>query len=97
MIRLAAEAGIVAGCIEDASGNPRKPIYDFTLSVERVHAAVEMAHALPGPFMLTARAENFLRGSRDLGDTLRRLQAYEQVEADVLYAGELQLSQWFAL
>jgi 2-methylisocitrate lyase-like PEP mutase family enzyme len=86
-IRLAAEAGVVAGSIEDASGNPQKPIYDFTLAVERVHAAVELAHSLPGPFMLTARAENFLRGSGDLDDTIRRLQAYERAGADVLYAG----------
>ena len=86
-IRLAAEAGVVAGSIEDATGNPQKPIYDFTLAVERVHAAVEMAHALPGPFMLTARAENFLRSSGDLDDTIRRLQAYERAGADVLYAG----------
>jgi 2-methylisocitrate lyase-like PEP mutase family enzyme len=87
MIRLAAETGVVAGSIEDATGDPRTPIYDFNLSVERVHAAVEMAHSLPGPFMLTARAENFLRGSGDLDDTIRRLQAYEQAGADVLYAG----------
>ena len=78
---------IVAGSIEDATGDPRKPIYDFNLSVERVQAAAEMAHSLPGPFMLTARAENFLRGSRDLDDTIRRLQAYERAGADVLYAG----------
>jgi 2-methylisocitrate lyase-like PEP mutase family enzyme len=87
MIRLAAETGVVAGSIEDATGDPRMPIYDFNLSVGRVHAAVEMAHALPGPFMLTARAENFLRGPRDLEDTIRRLQAYERAGADVLYAG----------
>ena len=87
MIRLAAETGVVAGSIEDATGDPRTPIYDLNLSVERVHAAVEMARSLPGPFMLTARAENFLRGSRDLDDTIRRLQAYERAGADVLYAG----------
>jgi 2-methylisocitrate lyase-like PEP mutase family enzyme len=60
MFRLAAETGVVAGSIEDATGDPRTPLYDLNLSVERVHAAVEMAHSLPGPFMLTARAENFL-------------------------------------
>jgi len=87
MIRLAADAGVVAGSIEDATGDPRKPIYDFNLSVERVQAAAEMARSLPGPFMLTARAENFLRGSRDLDDTIRRLQAYVRAGADVLYAG----------
>lgn len=86
MIRLAAEAGVVGGSIEDATGNPAKPIYDFALAVERVHAAVEVARALAVPFMLTARAENYLHGRPDLDDTLRRLQAFEQAGADVLYA-----------
>ncbi len=86
MIRLAAEAGVVGGSIEDATGDPRNPIYDFDLAVERVHAAAAVAHALPGPFMLTARAENFLHGRRDLDDTIRRLQAFEAAGADVLYA-----------
>ena len=84
-IRLAADAGAVAGLIEDATGDPRKPIYDLNLAVERIHAAAEAAHALPVPFILTARADNFLRGSRDLDDTLRRLQAYEKAGADVLF------------
>jgi len=86
MIRLAAEAGVVGGSIEDATGDPAKPIYDFELAVERVHAAVETARSLPFPFVLSARAENFLHGRRDLDDTLRRLQAFEKAGADVLYA-----------
>jgi 2-methylisocitrate lyase-like PEP mutase family enzyme len=86
MIRLAAEAGVVGGSIEDATGDPAQPIYDFPLAVERVHAAVEVARALPFPFMLTARAENLLHGRPDLDDTIRRLQAFEKVGADVLYA-----------
>jgi 2-methylisocitrate lyase-like PEP mutase family enzyme len=86
MIRLAAEAGVVGGSIEDATGDPAQPIYDFPLAVERVHAAVEVARALPFPFLLTARAENLLHGRPDLDDTIRRLQAFEQVGADVLYA-----------
>jgi 2-methylisocitrate lyase-like PEP mutase family enzyme len=85
MIRLAAEAGISGGSIEDATGDPSHPIYDFDLAVERVHAAVEVARALPVPFLLTARAENLLHG-RDLDDAIRRLQAFERVGADVLYA-----------
>jgi 2-methylisocitrate lyase-like PEP mutase family enzyme len=85
MIRLAAEAGVVGGSTEDATGDPARPIYDFQLAVERVHAAVEVARSLPFPFVLTARAENLLHG-RDLDDTIRRLQAFEQVGADVLYA-----------
>ncbi len=86
---LAAEAGAVGGSIEDASGDPAKPIYDFTLAVERVAAAVEAVRRLPFPFTLTARAENFLHGREDLDETLRRLQAYERAGADVLYAPAL--------
>jgi 2-methylisocitrate lyase-like PEP mutase family enzyme len=85
-IRRAAEAGAVGGSIEDATGNAEKPIYDFDFAVERVRAAVEIARALPFPFTLTARAENFLHGRPDLDDTIRRLQAFERAGADVLYA-----------
>ena len=86
LIRLAAEAGVVGGSIEDATGDAQQPIYEFDLAVERVHAAAEVARSLPFPFTLTARAENFLHGRRDLYDTIRRLQAFEQAGADVLYA-----------
>ncbi|MCX5515084.1 2-methylisocitrate lyase [Kaistia algarum] len=85
-IQLAAEAGLVGGSIEDATGDALSPIYDFALAVERVHAAVEAARSLPFAFTLTARAENFLHGRPDLDDTLRRLQAFEKAGADVLYA-----------
>src|SRR6266700_3324624 len=86
-IRLAAEAGADGGSIEDATGDPRRPIYDFALAVERVQAAVEVARSLPIPFTLTARAENLLYGRHnDLDDTIRRLQACEAAGADVLYA-----------
>jgi 2-methylisocitrate lyase-like PEP mutase family enzyme len=86
IIRLAADAGVVGGSIEDATGRDDKPIYDFNLAVERVAAAAEVAHALPFPFILTARAENFLHGRRDLEETIRRLQAFAKAGADVLYA-----------
>jgi len=85
-IRRAAEAGAVGGSIEDMTGDMRNPIYEFTLAVERVQAAVEVARSLPFPFTLTARAENFLYGRTDLDDTIRRLQAFEAAGADVLYA-----------
>jgi len=75
-IRLAAEAGLAGGSIEDYSGDAKTPIYDFDLSVERVRAAVAMAKSLPVPFMLTARAENLIRGRSDMADTIRRLKAY---------------------
>ena len=86
ILRLAAEAGIVGGSIEDATGDASRPIYDFNLAVERVHAAVEVARALPFRFVLTARAENLLHGRLDLDDTIKRLQAFEKAGADVLYA-----------
>ena len=82
IIRLAAGAGISGGSIEDATGEADRPIYDFQQAVERVQAAVEVARALPVPFLLTARAENLLHGRLDLDDTIRRLQAFERA-ADV--------------
>jgi 2-methylisocitrate lyase-like PEP mutase family enzyme len=85
-IRLAAEAGAVGGSIEDATGESKNPIYDFDLAVTRVRAAADLAHALPVPFLLTARAENLLHGRNDMADTIRRLQAYAAAGADVLYA-----------
>jgi len=86
MIRLAGEAGVVGGSIEDATGDASRPIYDFALAVERVQAAVEVARSLPFRFMLTARAENMIQGRLDLDDTIKRLQAFEKAGADVLYA-----------
>jgi 2-methylisocitrate lyase-like PEP mutase family enzyme len=85
-IRLAAGTGLVSGLIEDATGTPAAPIFDFGLAVERVRAAVEAARSLPFPFLVTARAENFLYGRPDLDDTIRRLQAFQDAGADVLYA-----------
>jgi 2-methylisocitrate lyase-like PEP mutase family enzyme len=85
-IRLAAEVGLVGGSIEDATGDKDKPLYDLSLAAERVAAAVQAARALPFPFTLTARAENFLRGNPNLDDTIKRLQAFEKAGADVLFA-----------
>lgn len=85
-IRMAAEAGLVGGSIEDATGDPARPLYDIGQATERVAAAVVAARALPFHFTLTARAENFLRGNPDLDDTIRRLQAFEKAGADVLFA-----------
>ena len=85
-IRLAASAGLVGGSIEDASGDPGQPVYDLGLAVERIRAAAAVSRALDFPFTLTARAENFLLGRPDLPDTIRRLQAYQEAGADVLYA-----------
>lgn len=85
-IPLAADAGLAGCSIEDASGDATNPIYDFDHAVARVRAAVKAARALPFPFVLTARAENFLHGRKDLADTIKRLQAFEAAGADVLYA-----------
>jgi 2-methylisocitrate lyase-like PEP mutase family enzyme len=85
-VRLAGEAGLVGGSIEDASGDAAKPLYDFNHAVERVAAAAEAARAHAFPFTLTARTENYLRGHPDLDDTIRRLQAFEKAGADVLFA-----------
>jgi 2-methylisocitrate lyase-like PEP mutase family enzyme len=85
-IRLGAEAGLVGGSIEDATGRADRPIYLFDDAIERVRAAVAAARSLPFPFTLTARAENFLHGVRDLPDTIRRLVAFADAGADVLYA-----------
>ncbi len=82
-IRRGAAAGLAGGSIEDYSG---KALYDLDHAVERMEAAVAAARAAPGGFVLTARAENFIRGRPDLDDTIRRLQAYERAGADVLFA-----------
>jgi 2-methylisocitrate lyase-like PEP mutase family enzyme len=85
-IRLAAGIGLVGGSIEDATGRADTPIYPQDLAVARIRAAVEAARALDFPFTLAARAENFLHGRADLDDTIRRLVAYAEAGADVLYA-----------
>ena len=85
-IRLAAKIGLVGGSIEDSTGRDNDPIFPFDLAVERVKAAVQAARSQSFPFMLTARAENFLHGRTDLYDTLRRLEAFAAAGADVLFA-----------
>jgi 2-methylisocitrate lyase-like PEP mutase family enzyme len=85
-IRDACGVGLVGGSIEDATGDPAKPIFEHDLAVRRIEAAVAAARGLPVKFMLTARAENFIRGNPNLDDTIRRLKAYEDAGADVLFA-----------
>lgn len=85
-IRRAAAAGAVGGSIEDATGRPDRPLYEHSHAVERIAAAAQIARSLDLPFTLTARAENYLVGRPDLGDTIRRLQGYQAAGADVLYA-----------
>ena len=83
-IRLAVQAGLAGGSIEDATGDPDNPIYEFQLAVDRVAASAKAARDCQ--FFLTARAENFLHGRADLNDTIRRLQSFAEAGADVLYA-----------
>ena len=85
-VRLAAEAGLVGCTIEDSTRNTEKPLYDEQLAIERIAAAAEAAHSLPFPFMLAARAHNLLYSNPSLDATIRRLQAFEKVGADVLFA-----------
>ncbi|SEW51057.1 isocitrate lyase/PEP mutase family protein [Chitinophaga arvensicola] len=85
-ILLAAKAGLAGGSIEDATGRPGDPIYPFELALERVKAAVAAAKSLAHPFTLTARAENLIYGRPDLKDTIRRLEAFADAGADVLFA-----------
>jgi 2-methylisocitrate lyase-like PEP mutase family enzyme len=83
-IRLGADIGLAGGSIEDATGDPENPIYEFQLAVDRIAAAAKAAHGCQ--FVLTARAENFLHGRPDLDDTIRRLRSFADAGADVVYA-----------
>jgi 2-methylisocitrate lyase-like PEP mutase family enzyme len=85
-IRQAAAIGLVGGSIEDATGDKDAPLYDLETAAVRVKAAVQAAQSLSIPFVLTARAEGFLRGRPDLEDVIKRLQAFEAAGADVLFA-----------
>lgn len=85
-VRRGGEAGLAGCTIEDATRNPAHPVYDFGLAVERIAAGAEAAQALTFPFMLTARAHGLLFDPAALDDVIRRLQAFENAGADVLFA-----------
>ncbi len=85
-IRQAAAVGLVGGSIEDSTYESASPLYEIAHAADRVRAAAEAARAQPFPFVLTARAENFLVGRPNLADAIKRLQAYQEAGADVLYA-----------
>ena len=84
--RLVASAGAVGASIEDATHDPEEPLLEIAHAADRVRAAAAAVHALPFPFMLTARAECFLAGRKDIKDVIARLQAYQEAGADVLFA-----------
>jgi 2-methylisocitrate lyase-like PEP mutase family enzyme len=92
-IKLAAEAGLVGGSIEDVSGRADGAVYELGHAADRISAAAEVVRNLPFRFTLTARAENYLVGSPDLKDTITRLQAYQEAGADVLYAPGLKTKE----
>jgi 2-methylisocitrate lyase-like PEP mutase family enzyme len=92
-IRLAALTGLVGGSIEDRPPRPANAVYEYGHAVERVRAAAEAANALPFPFTLTARAENYLCGHPDLSDTIKRLQGFQEAGAHVLYAPGLKTKE----
>jgi 2-methylisocitrate lyase-like PEP mutase family enzyme len=92
-LQLAIKTGLAGGSIEDSTGRADNPIYEHQLAVERVRAAAEVAKALPFPFMLTARCENYLAGKTDLKDTIARLQAYQEAGANALYAPGLRTKE----
>ncbi len=85
-VRAAGEVGLCGCTIEDTTADPAAPLHGFDAAVARVRAAVQAARALPLPFVLTARAENYLHGRPDLDDTIRRLTAFAEAGADCLYA-----------
>lgn len=86
LVRDAIAVGLAGCSIEDATGRADDPIYDARLAAERVAAAADAAHSGPDRLVLTARAENYLHGRSDLGDTIARLQSFQAAGADVLYA-----------
>jgi 2-methylisocitrate lyase-like PEP mutase family enzyme len=91
-IRQGAAAGLVGGSIEDFTGDRSNPIHSIEKAADRIRAAAEAAKKLPFKFMLCARAENYLHGRQDLGDTIKRMQAYQEAGADVLFAPGLNTS-----
>ncbi len=92
-IGLAAAAGLAGCSIEDSTQNPANPIYAVDLAVERIKAAAAVSRTLPFAFTITARCENYLVGRPDLNDTIKRLQAYQEAGADVLYAPSLRTKE----
>jgi 2-methylisocitrate lyase-like PEP mutase family enzyme len=85
-VERAIAAGLCGCSVEDFTGDPQAPLYPLALAAERVAAAAEAAHGGPVHLVLTARAENHIRGVTDLQDTIERLRAYEHAGADVLFA-----------
>jgi 2-methylisocitrate lyase-like PEP mutase family enzyme len=85
-IMLAAEAGLSGCSIEDTDMADGHPAYPFELAVERIRAATSATKQLSRPFMLCARADGVMNGVYDTSEAIRRVQAFEQAGADLVYA-----------
>ena len=85
-VAAAAATGIAGLSVEDSSGDPSDPLFEFSLAVERIRAAREAIDASGHRLLLTARSEGFIRGRPDLAETTRRLAAYREAGADCLFA-----------
>ncbi|MEP6918545.1 MAG: isocitrate lyase/phosphoenolpyruvate mutase family protein [Acidobacteriota bacterium] len=85
-VAAAAATGIAGLSIEDSTADPATPLFDFTLSVERIRAARQAIDTSGTGIVLTARSEGFIRGRPDLAETVRRLTAYAEAGADCLFA-----------
>lgn len=92
-IRQAIAAGLAGGSIEDSTGDDGNAIFEIEAAADRVRAAAEVAASAARPFLLTARAENFLHGRPDLKGTIRRLQAFQEAGAAVLFAPGLRTAE----
>lgn len=88
-VTLASQTGIAGLSIEDSSGDPDNPLFDFDLAVERIAAARAAIDASGTRVLLTGRSEGFVAGRPDIDETVRRLVAYSEVGADCLYAPRL--------
>ena len=85
-VRLAVDSGVAGLSIEDSTGDAARPLYDLGVAVERIRAARMAIDRAGGDTLLVGRAECFLVGRPDLGETLERLRAYADAGADCLYA-----------
>jgi len=92
-VTAATATGIAGLSIEDSTGDPSKPLFDFSLAVDRIRAARRAIDESGTGILLTGRSEGFIAGRPDLAETLRRLTAYADAGADCLYAPGVRSAQ----
>jgi 2-methylisocitrate lyase-like PEP mutase family enzyme len=95
-VALAVRTGVAGLSIEDSTGDAANPLFDLTTAIDRIHAAREAIDRSGADVFLIGRAECFLVGRPQLGETIERLKAYAQAGADCLYAPGLQGSEQIA-